>query len=206
MRSLVVDLTAGLGVTFESTVTAVGPGPTVDGVSYDAVVLAMPDPQAFRLLDPSLVAEREHTADRVWEAVLALHARWDTRSWDVDGVFVNGDQTLGWIADDGSRRGDGAPVLIAHSTGEFAASRLADADKALPDLVASVEQILHTGQPAAARVQRWSFARPGEARDESYHLGPAMVGLCGDGWGSPKVETAWCSGRALGQALVDALG
>jgi len=46
LRSLVQDLAAGLDVRQQTEVTAVGPGPTVDGVRYDAVVLAMPDPQA----------------------------------------------------------------------------------------------------------------------------------------------------------------
>ena len=54
-------------------------------------------------------------------------------------------------------------------------------------------------------MQRWSLARPAEPREQDFHLGPARVGLCGDGWGSPRVETAWRSGTLLGRALVDEL-
>ena len=53
--------------------------------------------------------------------MLALTATFETRTWDLDGAFVSDDTILGWIADDGSRRGDGAPVLVAHSTSEVAA-------------------------------------------------------------------------------------
>ena len=59
--------------------------------------------------------------------------------------------------------------------------------------------------PEWTYLHRWSLARPAEAREQTFHLGEAMVGLCGDGWGSPRVETAWLSGRALGQALVKRL-
>ena len=47
--------------------------------------------------------------------------------------------------------------------------------------------------------------RPVKAHEEPFHLGDALVGLCGDGWGSPRVETAWTSGRALGRALAERL-
>jgi hypothetical protein len=72
LRSLVLDLLDGLDVTGGVAVGAVGPGPTVDGEAYDAVVLAMPDPQAERLLDPALADERAAVAERVWEPVLSV--------------------------------------------------------------------------------------------------------------------------------------
>jgi predicted NAD/FAD-dependent oxidoreductase len=208
LRSLVADLLDGLDVQQASAVTSVGPGPVVDGRAYDAVVLAMPDPQAERLLHPELVAERAAVADRAWEPVLAVAAGWDERSWapEFDGCFVDGSALLGWIADDGRRRGDGAPVLVGHSTSPYAAERLADPDAATDALVAAVRDVLHVDDaPAWTRMQRWTFARPAAPRDASFHLGEERVGLCGDGWGSPRVETAWASGDALGRALADQL-
>src|SRR3712207_1798371 len=50
LRSLVADLAEGLDVTSEHVVQRVGSGPTVDDVAVPAVVLAMPGPQAARLL------------------------------------------------------------------------------------------------------------------------------------------------------------
>ena len=201
LRSLVADLATGLDVRQAVEVTSVGPGPVVDGAAYDAVVLAMPDPQALRLLDPSLAAERAAVEGRGWEPVLALAAGWPARDWSFDGVFVHGSDVLAWVADDGARRGDGAPVLVAHSTPGFAATRLADPPAAGPALVAALCALLGLGQPTWSRVQRWTFAKPVGTREQTHWLGAARVGLCGDGWGAAKVEAAWLSGTALGQAL-----
>ena len=207
LRSLVADLLGGLDVRQESVVQHVGPGPTVDGRAYDAVVLAVPDPQALPLLDQALVAERAAVADRVWEPVIAVAAGYETRSWDehLDGCFVNGSDVLGWVADDGRRRGDGAPVLVAHSTSPFAAQHLVEPDAAGPPVLQAIRELLDVGEPAWSRVQRWSCARPAAPRDEAFHLGGARIGLCGDGWGTPRVETAWISGTRLGQELAAAL-
>ena len=208
LRSLVEDLLVGTPVQLETTVSAVGPGHTVDGRAYDAVVVAMPDPQAARLLDPSLADEAAAVAGRTWEPVLALSAGWDTRTWDAafDGCFVDGSDVLGWVADDGRRRGDGAPVLVAHSTASFAARHLDEPEGATDELVRATSAVVGVdGPPGWTSVHRWTFARPAEPRQALFHLGPARVGLCGDGWGSPKVETAYLSGRLLGEQLVGEL-
>ena len=204
LRSLVVDLLGDVPVRSSTEVGAVGPGPTVDGRAHDAVVLAMPDPQAARLLDPSLTAERAAVEGRAWEPVLALAAGWDERTWDAtfDGCFVEVDPVLGWIADDGRRRGDGAPALVAHSTSAFAAGHLDDPGATADALAAATRRVLGIDAPPSwTFVQRWTFARPAEPREQPFLLGPQRVGLCGDGWGSPRVETAYLSGRQLGERL-----
>jgi predicted NAD/FAD-dependent oxidoreductase len=201
LRSLVADLLDGICVRQESVVASVGPGPTVDGRAYGAVVLALPDPQAAPLLDPSLTAERTAVRDRVWEPVLALAAGFAVRTWDVDGCFVDGSDVLGWVADDGRRRGDAAPVLVAHSTSPFAERHLADPSAAAPAMLGALQGLLGVGPAEWTHLQRWTHARPAAAREEPFFLGEARVGLCGDGWGSPRVETAWVSGTRLGQQL-----
>ncbi len=205
LRSLVADLLDGLDVRQQSVVSRVGPGPTVDGRPYDAVVLALPDPQAAPLLHDALAVERAAVQDRVWEPVVALAAGFAERTWDVDGVFVDGSDVLGWVADDGRRRGDGAPVLVAHSTSPFAAQHLADPPAAAPAMAEAVQALLGTAAPEWTHVQRWTYARPAAPRDADFHLGEARVGLCGDGWGSPRVETAWTSGTRLAQAIAERL-
>ena len=135
LRSLVDDLAQGLAVE-RVEVGHVAPGPApgrllVDGRPARAVVLAMPDPQARRLLHPGLPSGG--ALDDPFVPALALSAGWDRRVWDdgFDGAFVNGDDHLSWVADDGRRRGDGAPVLVAHSTGELAAAHLETPQRAL---------------------------------------------------------------------------
>lgn len=207
LRSLVTDLGSGLAVEQHREVTSVAPGDTnllVDDEPVETVVLAMPDPQALRLLDPSMSEARALIADREWEPTLALVARFPDRGWDFDGAFVE-DPVLSWIADDGSRRGDAAPVLVAHSTPAFARPRLADPAAAGTELVAALRRLLDLAAPVSTYVQRWTFAKPAGGRYESFGLvgGPGRtLGFCGDGWGASKVEAAWLSGHLLGEALV----
>lgn len=199
LRSLVEDLATGLDVRQSVEVTRVTAN-SVDDEEYDAVVLAMPDPQALRLLDPSCRDERAALSGRQWQPVLALAARFGARSWGWEGLFVHGSDVLEWVADDGSRRGDGAPVLVAHSTPGFAARHLSDATAAGPAMVSALRS-LDLPQPAEVlHVQRWTYAKPVGTRDKTFFLADG-VGLCGDGWGASKVEAAWLSGTALGQAV-----
>lgn len=210
LRSLVEDLLADVDVA-QHEVASVD---ELDGLDPAAVVLAMPDTQARRLLPADHpVAAR---LDRDFEPVLALAAAYDERSWDTlspdgrfDGAFVNGDDVLAWIADDGRRRGDDAAVLVAHSTPEFAAGHLEDPQAAGPAMTEALRRVLgrvlDPGEPVSTHVHRWSLARPTGERDDAYLLEETptgLLGVCGDGWGpTPKVETAWQSGHELGLAL-----
>ena len=203
LRSLVEDLAVGLDVR-EAAVERVGPGPTVDGLPAVAVVLAMPDPQAVRLLDPAY-ASLATTLDDPFDPVLALTATWPERCWpDVDGAFVAGDAVLDWVADDGRRRGDGAPVLVAHSTSSFAAEHLAEPDDAADAMAVALRDVLGIAtEPSSTHVQRWTFGKPTGSREERFALDDSLVGVCGDAFSDrPRVEAAYLSGRSLGEALL----
>jgi renalase len=207
LRTLVEDLAEGLDVR-EQTVRAVTSGPQVDGEPADAVVLAMPDPQARRLLDPSLAAVAE-ALDDPFLPVLALTARWDEAVWPaLDGAFVADDPIIAWVADDGRRRDDFAPVLVAHSTPEFAAEHLEAPQEAAPLLELAVRDALGIPTEAAStHVHRWTFGKPSSTRQERSFLGDDLVGVCGDAWSDkPRVEAAYLSGVALGRALAERLG
>lgn len=208
LRSLVEDLAGPLDVR-RAAVEQVTRGDDgvlrVDGERAAAVVLAMPDAQARSLLGDGLTA-LAGDLDREWEPVLALVARFAERDWAFDGAFVDDDRDLAWVADDGRRRGDGAPVLVAHSTPWRAAQHLDDPDSAAGPLVAALRRVLDVTIPVDVAVQRWSLAKPVGERTAPYLLDERLVGVCGDGWGPPKVEGAYLSGLALGEALAGRLG
>lgn len=207
LRSLVEDLADGLAVE-RRTVETVGPGPHVDGEPAAYVVLAMPDPQARRLLGEHHRDVRA-AASGSWEPSLALAAGWSERCWpQLDGCFVSDVEGVSWIADDGRRRGDGAPVLVAHSSPELARRHLDDPDGALATMLAGVQRVLGIGPPPDwTAVTRWTYAKPVDARPEPYFLSESGVGLCGDGWAAPsRVEAAYLSGLSLGDAIVERLG
>jgi renalase len=207
LRSLVTDLAEGLPLLTRSEITDVGPGPTVDGEPVAAVVLAMPDPQASDLLADELTEELAAVDGRESQPALTFAAGWGERVWpDVDGVFVSDDPVVAWVADDGRRRGDGAPVLVAHTMSTFAEPYLDRPQDAAGPLLDALLRVMEIEQPPEwTYLHRWSLASPADPHDRPYHLGDAMVGLCGDAWGSPRVETAWTSGHLLGRALVEKL-
>lgn len=201
LRSLVENLAAGLDVTLNREVRRVGPGPVVDGEPADAVVLAMPDPQALRLVGASAPAAAE-LAGRPWRPVIAVAARWARRCWpELPAAFVNGHRVLALVADDGDRRGDGAPVLVAHTTAEVARTHDAEPDGAIPEVLDALGELLGVAAaPVWTHAHRWRYAAPVGDRDRPFHLGADGIALAGDGWGSARVETAWRSGTLLARA------
>ena len=204
LRSLVAALAEGLPVALRRPIERVDPGPTVDGETVDAVVLAMPDPQARRLLpDGSPAAAR--LEGREWRPVIAVAAGWARREWPpMTAAFVNDHPVLSLVADDGDRRGDGAPVLVAHSVADVARRYDAAPDDAVVPMLDALRRLLGLRSgPLWTHAHRWRFAAPAQNRDDTFHLGDDGIGLAGDGWGSPRIETAWRSGTDLARAVVE---
>lgn len=205
MRSLVEDLATVLPsdlVEIRHPVDVTRVDVREDGVSvgehsYRAVALCGPDPQMDALVPV--------TEAPLWEPVIALTAVYPERAWEFDAAFVNDDPVLSFVADDGSRRGDDAPVLVAHSSPVLAAGHLTDPVTAAPAMLAVLRNLSGAGAPAWFTVKRWTYARPAHARPELFSL-DGVVGRAGDGWaGVPRTQSAWVSGDALGQAMGDLL-
>lgn len=202
MRSLVEDLAAGLEIE-QRIVAPVGAAREVAGEAPRVVVLAMPGPQAVRLLQPehpALAAD----ADQSYGSAITVVARFAARTWpEFDAAFVS-DLPIRWLADDGRSHGDGAPVLVAHTTPAFADPHLDDPEAAVGPVLDVMRQVLGVGlEPVDTHAHRWTFAQPTASRDRTFLLHASGIGLCGDGWsGRSKVEAAWLSGDDLGAAIV----
>jgi renalase len=204
LRSLVEHLAGGVSVTVDRLVLTVEPGPVVDGAPCAAVALAMPGPQAALLLDPALTDATQAVQAQRWSPSLAAVLRFPTRRWpDFRGAFVNEHPVLNLVCDDGDRRGDGAPVLVAHTVPEFAAGHLAQPTGAGPAIEQAVRDLLGLPDEAVdVHVHRWTYAKPtGAAASATHHLDDDGIGLAGDAFGKPRVQSAWLSGRDLGRAL-----
>jgi len=200
LRALVADLARDLDIEQETTVEHVAPG-IVDGQHYDAVVLAVPDPQAARLLDADSPLQTELAA--AWLPSIAVVLEWQSRQWvPFHAAFVNNTPEVLTLADDGDRRGDDAAVLVAHTTEALAREHLDDPDGAIAPTSAAVQRLLKLPDaPTRAFAHRWSFARPSTQHPEPFHWHDG-IGVCGDAWGErSSVGTAWSSGDALGRAI-----
>lgn len=209
LRSLAAELAHGLPVITEASVRHVEPGPQVDGKPVTAVVLALPGPQAIELLDPALQAASRVALAQRWVPTLTGVFQFARRGWsDFSGAFVNDHPVLTFICDDGDRRGDAAPVLLAHTTAAFAERHLAQPEAAAQPIEQAIRDLLDLPEAAVGRfVCPWCNARPEATRGVgAYHLDADGIGLAGDAFGNPRVETAWLSGRALGRALAERLG
>jgi predicted NAD/FAD-dependent oxidoreductase len=206
LGGLVAELASGITVELGREVRRVGPGPVVDGEPADAVVLAMPDPQALELLAPDHPAA-ERVAGRGWRPAIAVAAGWAAREWpELPAAFVNDHPVLTMIADDGARRGDGAAVLVAHTTADVARAHAAVPDTAVGPVLDALRDLLGIrAEPEWTLARHWPHASPEGTREDLFHLTADGVGLAGDGWGSPRVETAWRSGHLLGRALAERL-
>ena len=187
-------------------------GSVVGGATvYDAVVLACPDPQALRLLQADAFAGvRSRLGEAAWEPAISCTMVLPQVIWPAEDFwFVNDSAVIVNIADDGARRGDGAAVLVAHSTSAHAREHFDNPDAAVPAMVAEVTRVLGVEiEPLHVISKRWGLARPTAARhallawDEQ-----TRMAVCGDGWaGKPRIEGAWLSGRAAARQVLAALG
>jgi renalase len=192
LRSLAEHLAAGLDVHLQQEVSAIPD-------DADAVVLAMPGPQALRLDPPSAVADAARA--QTWEPVLAAVLTYGERTWgELHGAFVNDHPVLATICDDGDRRGDLAPVLVAHSTPGYARQHLADPQAAGPELARAAGELLGLAEQPGVHVHRWTYAQPAPGRPS--YATDGRVYLAGDAFGKPRVQTAWLSGRAVARSIL----
>lgn len=202
LRELVVDLADGLTIEQDVTIETVRPR-EADGERYDAIVLAMPDPQARALLDSASPVRAVLDDGAGWVPSIAVVLEWATREWEpFHAAFVNDVPELTSLADDGDRRGDSAPVLVAHTTEALARDHLDDPEGAIAPVSAAVGRLLTIADaPVRSFAHRWTFARPAAQHPEPYFWAD-RIGVCGDAWGQrSSVGTAWISGDALGRAI-----
>jgi renalase len=170
----------------------------------ERVALCMPTPQAAKILPRA--SELNPAA---WEPVIVVSMLFAEKSWqDFDGIFDNSTSAVTWIANDGSRRGDHAPALVAHVHPVLSSHHLSDPSGVIPFAVSAVQKILGcVSEPAWTSAHRWTFAKPVEGTTLSeplFYTGPRdEIFMAGDSYSDrPRVEAGWISGSALGNYLV----
>lgn len=178
----------------------------VDGQRYSAAVLACPQPQALRILDPETTTALREQLQSEWNPVISHTMVFTDREWPDHGLwFINGSPVLTSVADDGARRGDRAAVLVAHSTPDVARAHFDDPESAADLLTAATQHALGiAATPVTTITKRWGLAHPAAETPGEFAADPSgRVFACGDGWAQPaRIEGAWLSGRRAAQALV----
>ena len=178
---------------------------TLDG-HFDAVVLALPAPQAGALLGEvaPLQAALAHSASMAgcWAMRLQYHA---PLALGFDAAFVN-QGPLSWVARDSAKPGrNGAESWLLHASAEWSEAHIElDAGGVAAQLLPAFADL---GGPAPQHwnVHRWRYAKSTAALTEVCTWDAALgVGMCGDWLNGGTVEAAWLSGRALAQRIAAA--
>lgn len=171
---------------------------------FDAVVLAIPSPQATSLLDgighPLATQAAAATMAPCWALMLAFpgaHPGPDTQRRDTG--------PLDWIARDSSR--PGRPALpecwVAHASPAWSRDHL-EAEPAEVTALLRTAFAAATGidaVPSYAAVHRWRYARTLAPLGEPCLAGTDGLVACGDWCLGARVEAAFMSGCAAAKAL-----
>lgn len=175
--------------------------------AFDAVVLAVPAPQAVPLLAtaPELAAFAAAAAmEPCWSVALGFDR---PTGIAFDAAFARG-QPVAWLARNSSKpgRGTAAETWVLHAAPRWTEEHLEAPGEAVARhlhrwLVATVAPGLPA--PAWLHAHRWRYARtahetPGRCRYDAAR----RLGLCGDWCAGGRVEGAWLSGLALAETLL----
>lgn len=174
--------------------------------SYDAVVVAVPAPQAATLLRASAPEMAARAAGAVLAPCWAGMASFtDPLDLGFDAAFVD-DSPLSWVARNSSKPGrSSAEAWVLHASPEWSLEYLDLESKAVASLLLDAFRTAVGGldsEPTHLAAHRWRFALPAEPLPEPFLLQHDLrLGACGDWCGGPRVEGAFLSGRALADGL-----
>lgn len=202
MNGLVKHLLSGLDVRWSTRITA------LDEVGdVDAVVVAIPAPQAVALLGdvPELRARIEAVKVAPCWAVMATFEGVSDVDWG--GARVEG-SPLSWVARNQTKPGRAAgETWVLHASPAWSREHLEAAPEAVVGaLVGALREQVSVGETLHAAAHRWRYALVEEAVGEPCLWDAERgVGVCGDGLLGGRVESALISGAAMAGRVLGAL-
>lgn len=174
---------------------------------YDAVVLAIPAPQAERVLQDSGFALPELARVRYapcWAVMLGYDQ--PLKMTQTHLRFESGD--IAWIARNRTKPGrSGAETLVVHAGPHWSRTHLEwQPDDVLAELLPKIAAMIGDDQlPSFKSAHRWRFALVEEtAGQPCLWQNELKLGACGDWCLGPRVECAFDSGLAMAQRIIDA--
>ena len=174
--------------------------------TFDAVVVAVPAPQAQPLLLPihADLAELASTAPMRGSWALMLRYN-EAMKLPFQAAFVNADP-LRWVAEDSHKPGrNGQSCWLLHASAEWSDAHIEATSEQVGPLLISAFRSLGGREPDAWSAHRWRYADTAEP----LNLGAvwdaqAGLGLCGDWLNGGKVEGAWLSGQLVADKILAA--
>lgn len=176
---------------------------------FERVVVTVPAPQVAGLLGADHALAVELAKVRL-APCLALMAAIDREAPHPFITRTDATASLGWIAQDSSKPGRSAAngtAWVAHATPEWSAGHLEAepqeiVDYLLPELLDQIEA--RADQVLYAAAHRWRFAKVTAPLGRPFLRSPCATLYAGGDWCiEPRVEAAWCSGRAIAADILD---
>lgn len=174
---------------------------------FDAVLLALPSPQAGALLQSASPQLASLAAAAPMRACWTLMLRFaEMLDLPFDAAFVN-HGPLRWIARNNSKPGRSAQeTWLLHATAEWTESHLEHGADQVAALLLAAFAELGGAAPQAWTAHRWLYATSDTAGVDGCLWRPQQqLGLCGDWLHGGAVEGAWLSGRELGREVLKSL-
>lgn len=183
-------------------------------LQYDAVVLAVPSPQAIPLLRPLSTEAAQLACGIGMRGSWALMLRFEgTVDLPFDGAFINAGP-LRWVARDSSKPGRGGPeTWLVHASAEWSEAHMEDDAGSVSSVLLAAFAALGGCSPAAPvalSAHRWRYAdtdpasapASAQASPGSWWSGALNLGVCGDWLHGGKVQGAWLSGQHVAHRML----
>ncbi len=183
---------------------------------FDALVVAVPAPQAADLLDgvSKTLADvsRRARMDPCWTVMAVYPARLPVR---FDGGQAEDDGPLGWVARDSSKPGrtrDGVERWVIQATPAWSRDHLERTPEEAGSLLLRAFAALvgpEGGRPTGWAAHRWRYAFAAEPVGADCLWDPRTCGtgggalaVAGDWLVAPRIESAYLSGRAAAERIL----
>jgi predicted NAD/FAD-dependent oxidoreductase len=172
---------------------------------FDAVILAVPAPQARGLLETCRHEFAAALEPVRFEPCWALMLGFD-RAMDGPAVLRNSDGAIAWLARENSRPGAAAaPVAYTvHAGADWSETHLEDDPAAVVAALTAAFAALSgvAAAPVYARAHRWRYALAARPLGEAFLWDETRrLGVCGDWCLAGRLEAAYLSGSGLGIRL-----
>ncbi len=214
MSAIIRHLTQDLDVRFNTEVTTLVRDDRgwrlvdfagVDLGVFDAIVVALPAPQAVQLT-AGLTSLTERAVVEVapcWSLMAGFDQPLDV---PFDGAFID-HRVLAWAARNNSKPGrPETEAWVLHATGEWSAEHVHQGGEQVAAMLLTAFAEAINGKPAlpATRIcHRWRFAQPLNSANEScLYDRENRIGACGDWCSRNRIEGAWLSGRAMASRVL----
>ena len=174
-------------------------------VEADVVVLTPPAPQSA-----ALVAGQATIPELAYAATITLLVALGDRPTipSPGGIQLQDDPTWSWIGDNMAKGVSPVPAVTLHTSSEVATARWEqDDDELITDLLSAASPWLGEARIIDARFHRWRYATPVEPHPKMCLVrAQGSLVFAGDGYGGPRIEGAFLSGRAAAEAVLNRSG